>query len=302
MNTFKKFILFAFLVCCGTFASAQTGETPAYISLPVTNTVQTGYDLGVYSDNAGKPGTLQCHTGGVVAANPANNVVTFALSGCPVEAFGSQIWLGAVTGNNSITLNATTTQCPGTTVQPVWTTTAQASTILPTTFPASNPADSTHSCYDIQVTFSDGSTCGILQGTSPDNGNGNFALATPCKVPTSAPVWYHTGEKVTTACTPSTTSTTADPGTVTINRATSANGPWTSLSTTVPPACPYSDTTVQAATTYFYQAYYTQDGQISTTGSNVASISVPGIQPAPPTVTPFAGAPPAPTGLTVTLQ
>lgn len=86
---------------------------------------------------------------------------------------------------------------------------------------------------------------------------------------------------VALTCTASTSSTAASPGTVTIQRATISTGPWTTLTTTAPPNCAYTDATIAPSTTYQYQALFTQNGQTSGP-SNIAVVQVPAVVVAPP--------------------
>lgn len=276
-----KRILCALAFVCALSAFGQTGETPAYITIWVGNAVQTTYDLGIYTDNNGQPGALQCDFYGIVVP-PSNSEVTFPLHHCPIEPFGAQIWLGAVEGDNADEQGAVAGNCAGTNSTAIWSPNSASS--LPTAFPSGGtPAG--HGCYQIFVTFADGSTCGLNQQTATDNGNGDLVFAEPCIVPASAPVWYQPGQTVSLSCDPSVNSTSADPGAVTIARSVDGSGVWTTLTTTAGPDCAYSDSTIDPSTTYDYVAFFVQDGEVSTP-SNTSVIAINSAEPPHPPVTP----------------
>lgn len=76
---------------------------------------------------------------------------------------------------------------------------------------------------------------------------------------------------VAISCTPSTMSTAATPGTTNILRATSATGPFVSVSPTAPPSCTFQDINVVYGQTYYYEVTATVG---STTTAPTAPISI----------------------------
>ena len=82
------------------------------------------------------------------------------------------------------------------------------------------------------------------------------------------------GTAVNLTCTPSSASTTANPGTTSLFRAVSPSTTFTSLATGLAPNCAYSDTAVSPGTTYDYYAEFTQNGETSV-ASNIATVSIP---------------------------
>jgi hypothetical protein len=291
-------ILGALAVCAG-LAYAQAPVAPNSVRVPATisywvgnpGSTPTTFDLGIQADNNGVPGALLC-SAVVLSAVPQAGWSSVAVPNCPALQKGTQAWVSYLTPSNTLQQGLVVGACAGTTTSfSYW---AQAKIpmpssptailSLPQTFPAASP--STHqACYSLYVTFADGSVAGEQGQVGTDSNDGQYAVATPFIVPPSV---------VTLSCTPSTDSTTADPGTTTIQRATTAAGPWTTLTTTAPPNCAFTDGNVKIGLTYYYQAYFNQDGNTSASSSNVANVAIP----TPPT--PVALNPP--TGLTITLQ
>lgn len=88
---------------------------------------------------------------------------------------------------------------------------------------------------------------------------------------------------VALSCTPSTSSTAKDPGTVTLQRRANG-GAFATLASGLAPNCAYTDKSVLPSTSYDYVSLFVQDG-LTSAASNVASVSVPAVvvvAPPPP--------------------
>ncbi len=91
---------------------------------------------------------------------------------------------------------------------------------------------------------------------------------------------------VTLSCTPSTASTTNNPGTVTLLRSPAFSSPVTGLA----PNCAYTDTAVTNGTTYNYNAEFVQNGETSGLSNTYTAIIPPLVALTTPTVSVVASA------------
>ena len=157
--------------------SDARGYTPVSVSgynWGVSTTAN--FDLGIYADSSGSPGSLLCHTG-TTSLTPGNwNFITLSLSslGCPTLSANTQYWSAYITSSNSIGQSYVSGDCPGTSLASVKASSAQGSALLPSSFGANTPFSS--ECYSLYVTASD-NTGSMTWSLSPSTPTG-FTVAT----------------------------------------------------------------------------------------------------------------------------
>ena len=132
------------------------------------------------------------------------------------------------------------------------------------------------------------SSSGLVDGTPTTSGvytvslaanlsDGQFVSAKLVLTVNAAGTTKVTPLAVTLSCTPSTASTTANPGTVTLLRSTGANSTiFTSLVIGLAPNCAYVDAAVLNGTIYNYEAEFLQNGETSGP-SNIAVVAIPAL-------------------------
>ena len=133
------------------------------------------FDLGIYADSSGSPGSLLCHTG-TTSLTPGNwNFITISLSGlgCPTLSANTQYWSAYITSSNSIGQSYVSGACPGTSLSSVKTSSAQGSAVLPSSFGANSSFSS--ECYSLYVTAID-NTGAITWSLNPSAATG-FTVA-----------------------------------------------------------------------------------------------------------------------------
>jgi len=115
------------------------------------------FDLGIYSDNSGSPGTLLCHTGTTSLTPGVWNFITVSLanSSCPMLGASTQYWSAYITNSNSIGQSYVMGVCPGTSLSSVESSSLQGGALLPNSFGASAAFSS--ECYSLYVTADDNS-------------------------------------------------------------------------------------------------------------------------------------------------
>jgi hypothetical protein len=130
--------------------SDASGYTPASIKYWVGNPSSASFDLGIYADSSGSPGSLLCHTG-TTTLTPTSGFNSISLSGdsCPTLSASTQYWVGYITGSNSIEQGVATGDCPGTSLASVFST-AVGSALLPNPF--GTPIGGTN-CYSMYMTL-----------------------------------------------------------------------------------------------------------------------------------------------------
>ncbi len=232
--------------------NAANGFTAASIQFWSAGSVSTAFDLGVYADASGTPGTLLCHTGSNTMT-PATGWNNISLSGksCPTLAPNTRYWLGYITGSDAIQQGVITGTCPGTSLNAVYTNSQLGNAVLPNPFGATA---GTPFCYSIYLVLNSiagtptitnlsttsgsvgtavtitGTNFGSSQGTSTVKFNGTAATATTwtaTSIATSVPAGATTGNVIVTvggvlsngvnftvSSTPSITSATTANGTV----------------------------------------------------------------------------------------
>jgi len=137
-----------FASACVTGSDAN-GYTPASFQYWVGSPTSTSFDLGIYADASGSPGTLLCHTGTTAVAPAAGwNNLSFAGKGCPTLAANTRYWMGYITGSNTIQQGIVSGTCPGTALVSVYTVSMLGSSVLPNPF---GPTAGTPSCYSMYL-------------------------------------------------------------------------------------------------------------------------------------------------------
>ena len=134
------------------------------------------FDLGIYADNSGSPGSLLCHTGTTSVTPGIWSFITLSLSGlgCPTLSANTRYWSAYITSSNSIGQSYMSGNCPGTSLPSVKASAAQGSTLLPSSFGANTAFSS--ECYSLYVTADDntGSLTWVLNPSTPTG----FTVAT----------------------------------------------------------------------------------------------------------------------------
>ena len=124
------------------------GYAPASVEYWVGNPTSTSFDLGIYADSSGSPGSLLCHTGTTTLTPVAGwNIMSLAGKGCPTLTANTRYWMGYVTGSNTIQQGTVSGTCPGTSLFSVFTNSQQASAVLPNPFGANAGTPSCYSMY-----------------------------------------------------------------------------------------------------------------------------------------------------------
>ena len=93
--------------------AAAGGYTVSSISYWAGSPTSTSFDLGVYSDSSGRPGSLLCHasTGTITPAAGWNSI---NISSCPTLSASTQYSVGYVNGSDQIQQGTVSGTCPGT--------------------------------------------------------------------------------------------------------------------------------------------------------------------------------------------
>jgi hypothetical protein len=148
--------------------SDSNGYTPSSIQYWVGNPASTSFDLGIYGDSSGTPGSLLCHTGSTTLTPSAGwNNMSLSGKGCPTLNPATQYWVGYITGSNTIQQGIASGTCPGTSLHSVYTTSQQGSAVLPNPFGA---ATATASCYSIYLVVGNNSTAPAIASLAPSSG------------------------------------------------------------------------------------------------------------------------------------
>ena len=232
--------------------SAANGYAPSSIEFWAGSPVSTSFDLGIYADSSGTPGTLLCHTGKSTMTPAAGwNNISLSGKGCPTLAATTRYWLGYITGSNTIQQGVVSGTCPGTSLNAVYTNSQLGSAVLPNPFGATAGTPYCYSIYMVLNTIAGtssitrlsttsgpvgtpvtitGTNFGSSQGTSTVTFNGTAATVTTwsaTSIATSVPTGATTGNvevtvggvatngvNFTVSSTPSITSATTANGTV----------------------------------------------------------------------------------------
>jgi hypothetical protein len=138
----------AFATPCVTGSNAN-GYTPASIQYWVGSATSAAFDLGIYADSSGSPGSLLCHTGTTTLTPSAGwNAVSLTGKGCPTLSASTRYWIGYITGSNTIQQGTVSGACPGTSLESVYGSTQEGSAVLPNSFGANT---ATRSCYSMDL-------------------------------------------------------------------------------------------------------------------------------------------------------
>jgi len=117
--------------------SNSNGYTPASVQHWVGSPTSTSFDLGIYADSSGSPGSLLCHTGTTALTPTAGwNSISLSGKGCPTLSANTRYWIGYITGSNTILQGIVNGPCPGTSLNSVYTNSMQGSAVLPNPFGA----------------------------------------------------------------------------------------------------------------------------------------------------------------------
>jgi hypothetical protein len=132
--------------------SAANGYTPASVQYWVGSPTSASFDLGIYADSSGSPGSLLCHTGTTTLTPTAGwNNISLSGKSCPTLTASSRYWIGYVTGSNTIQQGIVSGTCPGTTLNSVYTNSELGNAVLPNPF---GTIAGTPSCYSIYLMLS----------------------------------------------------------------------------------------------------------------------------------------------------
>jgi hypothetical protein len=127
------------------------------------------FDLGIYRDNSGSPGSLLCHTGTTSLTPVVSKFITISLLGlsCPTLNANTHYWSAYITSSNNIRQSYVPGDCPGTSLSSVKTSSTQGTAFLPSSFGADTALSS--ECYSLYVTATDnmGSIAWGLDPTTP---------------------------------------------------------------------------------------------------------------------------------------
>jgi hypothetical protein len=124
------------------------GYAPASFEFWVGSPASASFDLGIYADNAGSPGSLLCHTGTATLTPVAGwNITSLSGKGCPTLTANTRFWMGYVTGSNTIQQGTVNGTCPGTSLVSVFTNSQQGSAVLPSSFGVTAGTPSCYSMY-----------------------------------------------------------------------------------------------------------------------------------------------------------
>ena len=137
----------AFETPCVTGSDAK-GYTPGSIQYWVGNPTSATFDLGIYADNAGSPGSLLCHTG-TTAITPASgwNSISLSGKGCPILSASTRYWIGYIVSSDGIQQGIVGGVCPGTALNSGYASLQQGSPVLPNPFGATSGTPSCYSMY-----------------------------------------------------------------------------------------------------------------------------------------------------------
>ena len=195
----------------GTNVGGYTVSSLSYcrpVRLPLTS-----FDLGVYSDSSGSPGSLLCHasTGTITPAAGWNSI---SISSCPTLSASTQYWVGYVDGSDQIQQGTVSGTCTGTSNYTVF-----SNGVLPGVSLA-NPfgADSaTSSCYSLYMTLSTGNqsspTLTVSSSVNPASYGQPVSLtATISSGPTGLVTFYSDGTQIGQALISGTTATLTTTG------------------------------------------------------------------------------------------
>ena len=157
-----------FATPCVTGSDAN-GYTPASIQYWVGNPTSTSFDLGIYADSSGSPGSLLCHTGTTTLTPIAgwNNNISLSGKSCPTLSASTRYWIGYITGSNTIQQGIVSGTCPGTSLVSVYASSEEGSAALPNPFGASA---GTPSCYSIYLVLNDATVTPTVTSLSPPSG------------------------------------------------------------------------------------------------------------------------------------
>ena len=106
----------------------------------------TSFDLGVYSNSSNLPNSLLCSasTGTITPSSGWNSI---SVSGCGTLSASTIYWVGYLTGSDSIEQGTVNSDCPGTSLTSVYTSSQQGSATLPNPFGTSGTASACYSFY-----------------------------------------------------------------------------------------------------------------------------------------------------------
>ena len=216
----------AFATPCVTGSNAN-GYTPASIQYWVGSPTSTSFDLGIYADSSGFPGSLLCHTGTTTLTPTAGwNNLSLSGKGCPTLSVGTQYWIGYITGSNTIQQGMVSGTCPGTALVSVYASSVEGSAALPNPFGATS---GTPSCYSMYLVLNNNTTAApVITSASTASGTVGTAFSYTITASNSPTSYGATGLPSWASVNASTgvisgTPTAAGTSTVTV-RATNASG------------------------------------------------------------------------------
>jgi large repetitive protein len=139
------------------------GYTVSSISYWVGTPASASFNLGVYSNSSGSPGSLLCSvsTGTLTPSSGWNSV---NISNCPTLSASTTYWVGYITGSNQVEQGTVSGNCPGTSYHSTWTNARLSGVSLANPFPANTQSSS---CYSLYMTLAP------VSGTGTGTGSGS---------------------------------------------------------------------------------------------------------------------------------
>ncbi len=149
--------------------SGAAGYAVSTIYYWVGTPVSSSFDLGVFMNSAGSPGTLLCHasTGTITPVSGWNSV---SISGCGALSPNTVYWIGYITSSNSNEQGVVSGSCAGASAGTVYANSSAGSTALPGTFPANT---GTGACYSMYMVTTPLPVWSSWNGISVGGGAGN---------------------------------------------------------------------------------------------------------------------------------
>jgi hypothetical protein len=187
--------LFGWGTPCVTGTNAG-GYSVSSISYWVGSPTSTSFDLGVYGNSSGNPGSLLCSvsTGTIT---PSSGWNTKAITGCPTLGQNTTYWVGYITGSNSIQQGTVSSACPGTSsLYSAYTNSEQSSAALPASFGSNTPTAG--ACYSMFMTLNTASlptpTLTVASSLAPSNYGQSVTFTATISDSVAGTITFYDGE------------------------------------------------------------------------------------------------------------